>query len=281
MKNIKKEQVYFYRYLKKELNRKSSATIKLMPLQDNFSLRKLLVIDNLKDETIYTIIGRMEVLLKYFKENKKHNSLAPFLETYLLVTIAVAEKYNLKKSYFSEFKSIEKLDIYFASLYFSPVLNFIETGKSTKPWQSYFKYISDNNGIPFLQIILGINSHINADLFTSISKLKYSNEKDYFLVNDILMEVIPDVMKILIKRHDLLGFGSLVFKNFITNEFHMVIEKWRSDAWANHLVKTNPHYIIENTEKLGEELTNTITDIYNQKNPLGVMKINRLSVNNF
>ncbi len=281
MKNIKKEQAYSSRCLKKELNKESSATIKLMPLQDNFSLRKLLAITDPKNETIYTIIGRMEVLLKYFKENKKHSSLAPFLETYLLVTIAVAEKYNLKKSYFSNFKSIEKLDIYFASLYFSPVLDFIENGKSTKPWQSYFKYISDANGIPFLQIILGINSHINADLFTSISNLKYANEKDYFLVNDILMEVIPDVMKILIKKHDLLGFGSLVFKDFITNEFHMVIEKWRSDAWANHLIKADPNKITENTEKLGDELTMIITNIYNHKNPLHINKINNLSVNQF
>lgn len=251
-----------------------------MPHPDKYSLRKLLTIDDPKDETIYTIIGRMEVLLKYFKENKELATLAPFLETYLLVTIAVADKYNLKKSYFNDFKSIEKLDVYFASLYFKPVLDFIETGKLTKPWQSYFKYISQPNGIPFLQILLGINAHINADLFTSISKLKYSNEKDYFLVNDILMGVIPDVMKILIKRHDLLGFGSLIFKNFITNEFHMVIEKWRSDAWANYLIKNNSNSIIENTERLGDELTNIVTNIYTHKNPLLINKINNSSVNN-
>jgi len=251
-----------------------------MPHPDKYSLRKLLTIDDPKDETIYTIIGRMEVLLKYFKENKELATLAPFLETYLLVTIAVADKYNLKKSYFNDFKSIEKLDVYFASLYFKPVLDFIETGKFTKPWQSYFKYISQPNGIPFLQILLGINAHINADLFTSISKLKYSNEKDYFLVNDILMEVIPDVMNILIKRHDLLGFGSLIFKNFITNEFHMVIEKWRSDAWANYLIKNNSNSIIENTERLGDELTNIVTNIYTHKNPLLINKINNSSVNN-
>ncbi|MBP9716463.1 MAG: hypothetical protein KBD51_00815 [Candidatus Levybacteria bacterium] len=250
-----------------------------MPTKDKFDLKKLLVLNNPKEETIYTIIGRMEVLLQYFKDNKEKSSLAPFLETYLLVTIAVAEKYNLKKSYFKDFKSVEKLDIYFASLYFGPVLKFIEKGDLTKPWQSYFKYTSDPNGIPFLQILLGINAHINADLYSSISKLKYSNEKDYFLVNDILMEVIPDVMKILIKKHDLLGFGSLIFKDFIINEFHMVIEKWRSDAWANHLINKDPDEIIDNTEILGNYLVSIVTEIYHHKNPLLINKINNSSVN--
>ncbi len=249
--------------------------------QDNLNLRKLLIIDSPKNETIYTIIGRMEVLLKFFKENKNINSLAPFLETYLLVTLAVAEKYNLKKSFFKDFKSIEHLDVYFASLYFKPVLEYIESNNSIKPWQSYFKYISNSHGIPFLQILLGINAHINADLYTSISKLKYLNEKDYFLVNDILLEIIPDVMKILIKKHDLLGFGSIIFKDFIVNEFHQVIEKWRSEAWANHLIKNNSLEIINKTENLGDSLTKIVTEIYQHKNPLLINKINSSSINTF
>lgn len=250
-----------------------------MPTNNNFDLKKVLTITDPKEETIYTIIGRMEVLLEFFKE---HNpSLAPFLETYLLVTIAVAKKYTLKKPYFQDFNSIQKLDVYFASLYFKPVLDYLEDGELIKPWKSYFKYISKSEGIPFLQIILGINAHINADLYTSISKIKYSNEKDYFLVNDILLEVIPDIMKILIKKHDLLGFGSLIFKKFIEEEFHLVIEKWRSQAWANHKIKTNEKQIIDNTEKLGLELTELITSMYHYKNPLNIYKLNSLSVNNF
>lgn len=247
--------------------------------QDNLNLRKLLTIENPKTETIYTIIGRMEVLLKHFKDNKDMNSLAPFLETYLLVTLAVAEKYNLKKSFFKDFKSIEKLDVYFASLYFKPVLEYIENNNSIRPWQTYFKYISNSRGIPFLQILLGINAHINADLYTAISRLKYSNEKDYFLVNDILLEVIPDVMKILIKKHDLLGFGSIIFKDFIVNEFHQVIEKWRSEAWANHLIKGDSSEIINKTEDLGIYLKKIVTEIYQYKNPLLINKINHSSIN--
>lgn len=89
-------------------------------------------------ETIYGVLGRMEVLLDYFKQNERHHGLVPFLEVYYLVTKAVAEKRVLEEAFFDDFPSMERLDMHFASLYFRPLRRFLATGRPPRPWQRYF-----------------------------------------------------------------------------------------------------------------------------------------------
>lgn len=251
-----------------------------MPNAQILQFKKILIIDDLDKESIFNVIGRMEILIEHFSENKIYHHLLPFLNTYYLVTKAVVKKYTSEKNFFTNTKDLERLDVYFASLYFTPLLKFIETGTAPKPWETYFKYTS-NDGIPFLQLILGINAHINSDLYFSLSKLNYNYEKDFFRVNDILQEVIPESMKFLIKEHDLIGFGSIFFKDFIEKEFHLVIENWRSEAWANFKIHSDGnirHKLNDKTEKMGEELISLINELYHLKNlSTDLNKINNLS----
>ena len=128
------------------------------------NFRQVLQIKDLKSETIFDVIGRMEVLLEYFKSKPRHKNLVPFLETYYLITKAVAEKQLKHPKFFRDPKSLGKLDVDFANLYFKPLKIYLETGRTVKPWQKYFEYCEQKNGLPFLQMFLGMNAHINADL---------------------------------------------------------------------------------------------------------------------
>jgi hypothetical protein len=222
-------------------------------------LSRLLSIPDPRKETIFGVIGRMEVLIDLFTREERLHPFLPFLKTYYFVTKAAAEKYINRKHFFWSLRDYEILDVYFATLYFTPMLRFLLGEKIHTPWETYFHYCQKKSGIPFLQMLLGINAHINGDLYSAIVDLDYRHEKDFFMVNDILQEVIPEVTAYLVfKEHDLLSTPGLVMKDFFLSEFHVVIEKWRSEAWINAQQKGNKKrmdsLVFGRTESLGKSL---------------------------
>jgi hypothetical protein len=232
-------------------------------------VHKILTIDDIHKETIYGVIGRMEVLLEYFEKNPKFHSLTPFLKTYYLVTKASSEKYIAYKHYFHNIRDHELLDIYFATLYFKPLLYYLQTGKALSPWKHYYSYCKKPDGLPFLQMLIGINVHINADLYASLVYLPYKHKNDFFLVNQILEEVLPAVLHFLaFSKHDVIGVSGLFLKGFILAEFHKVIERWRMEAWVN-ASKTNNinkaaylRSITKSTEAISEQLIDELHHLY-------------------
>lgn|GEM_PF-1237312 len=239
-------------------------------------LDRLLHIPNPKDETIFGVIGRMDVLLDLFKKDKRYDELVPFLKTYYFVTKAAAERYIQKRHSFVNIREYETLDIYFASLYFKALHAYLTEGVYATPWKTYFDYCHTKGGIPFLQMILGINAHINADLYTALTDLHYTQEKDFFTVNDILKEVIPEVMNFMIfSEFDIFSAGSLVMKKFFASQFHTVIGKWRTQTWENAMYRKHERFtaiqneriylnIAQQTEQIGSQLIHdfeSITDL--------------------
>lgn len=258
----------------------------VQPVPNRVQLQKLLRTADPKHETIYGIIGKMEVLLDFFEKTPQYHGLIPFLMTYYLVTKTSAERYIRYKHYFWNLRDHEILDVYFASLYFKPLFTFLDTGVCLPPWKHYFEYCRKPGGIPILQILLGINAHINTDLYSSIVHLQYKHQRDYFLVNDILQEVTPQVMQFLaFEKKDLFGFTGLAMRDFIINEFHLVIERWRSEAWMNAAYttpKNKQHMygdIVCRTEVIAEHLIRNVSDAYHLKNLSSVLaKLNALSI---
>lgn len=240
-------------------------------------VKKLLIIENLEKETIYGIVGRMELLTDYFRTREQYRPLLPFLMTYYYVTKEVADTYITHKHFFTSTKELEKQDVYFASLYFTPLLEFLETGKTNKPWQTYFRYCKQPEGLPFLQLLLGINAHINGDLCQSISHLHYTYHKDFLLINDILIDVIPKVMQYLaFGHHDIFGTSGMVFKKFMVHKFHRIIKQWRLTAWENAQEKNQKQatsYIAKKTEEIGKECIDLFSFTYMFEHPLQVVKV--------
>lgn len=228
---------------------------------DKISIKNLLTIKELKGETIFDVVGRMKVLLEFFKRNPKHKNLVPFLNTYYLITKSVAERRLEHQKYFIDPDRLDALDAYFAQLYFTPLKNYLSQKKLQKPWQTYFRYCERKDGIPFVQMLLGINAHINSDLLTSVVNLNYTNRRDFLIINKILKEEIPDVMNFLVKiDHDLYGLGVLIFKDFALQEFKHIIVKWREIVWQNSKKISKKRYapikrkVYDQTEVIAEDI---------------------------
>lgn len=252
------------------------------PFQNQARLGELLTISDPSAVTIFDVIGRMEVLLDLFQQSPRHGSLIPFLKTYYLVTKTVAEKYTTHRHFFSRVEDLQALDVHFASLYFTPLLAYLETGTPTKPWQTYFGYCEREPGIPLVQLLLGINAHINTDLYASLVSLDYTNEKDYQTINTILHEITPLVIRYLAtSEHDVIAVGGLFMKDFVAKEFSRVIVKWRTAAWDNaQRPPTESAYpsIVDQTETLASELIEVFSKRYHTDPRHTISSINKLAV---
>lgn len=232
-----------------------------------------------KEKTIFDVIGKMEILLDYYNKSK-YTNLSPFLETYIFVTKNVAQK-NLKKQYYNNPKELEKLDIYFASTYFNPIYSYIELSKYKSPWKKYLKYCERKDSIPFVQMLLGINAHINYDLVKTIINTKYNERKDFIKINNILNEVIPDIMKYLaFEKHDIIAASGIILKRFINDEFHQVIVKWREDAWKNAQKVKKDKKLLTKINAQTEDIARKIIEIFhNNIDPIKMTReINKLRV---
>lgn len=241
-------------------------------------LSKLLDSQSLNRESIYGVIGRMEALLDLFRDHQEYRGLIPFLETYYLVTRAVADKRIEYEHYFQDQDSINRLDVYFASLYFEPLKQYLLHKKYQAPWQEYFKFCEHPGKHPFVQMLLGINAHINADLTICLVKLKYKNKHDFLIVNKILSEVTPHVMRYLaFHEHDMYGLGGMIFKKFVREEFHKTVVSWRKLSWNNASRITNLRegrkFLNKKTEDLGSSIAGLFDNIIQYKTPLGFTKV--------
>lgn len=216
---------------------------------------------NTPSESVYGVVGHMQLLEDYFFKHPEYYGFIPFLHTYYTVTKAVAGKTD-----FINPSALEQLDIHFASLYFNPIQQFLNNQtEHTSPWKTYFAYCKQAKGNAFLEMLLGINAHINSDLTVTLYELSYSEQDDFRRINTILSDVIPEVMKFLAKEyHNLFALGGIVFPHFTHNEFTDIVVRWRNQAWDNaqrlqHLPQAEA---IESLHTQTEELAKRLMDIF-------------------
>ncbi len=231
-------------------------------------LRRLLEIKDLEEETIFGVIGRMEILKVMFESDKKYRNFLPFLEVYYLVTKHVAERAVERRNYFNNYAKVERLDVNFANLYFKPMLAYLLLGEKPTPWKTYFDYCERPNGIPFVQMILGINAHINSDLARAIYLTRFKDEHDDKIIDNLLRDVIPDILYFLaVNYRDIFSIGGIFMSSFIEHEFEDTICKWRSVAWdniqgANILnIRSIMKELNFDTEAMGQELISIFENI--------------------
>jgi hypothetical protein len=229
---------------------------------------KKIFLNDLKVKNIDSVIEEMKNHLEFYKKNPKYRNLAPFMFVYLKVTEKVKEKSCHKN--FTDPAALEKLDIHFANLYFSPMSKFIKKDELTEPW-NFYQYESQKNHHAFLMLLLGINTHINSDLLRCLYELNYDNEYDFLKINDLLMELIPEVLRYLFVEHfDLIGFAGIVFDEIALFEFREIIVGWRVNVWKTYksmpknLSKSEFEIFMNNVNKqielLGESIKCMLTN---------------------
>lgn len=227
--------------------------------------------------SVEEVIQKMKDTLEIFNIDDSLNHFIPFLTAYLYVTEQVYLHSKDDENYYSDYPAIERLDITFAELYFKPLDMFLNKKQVSKQWHTYYEYCIKGKDYPIVQLIMGINVHINADLTIALIESNYTNKEDFDKVNDILLEVIPKLMHyLLIEEHDVTGLVGILFRRFMIYEFNRIIVQWRENAWENKLK-------LENGELSKEELVKSVDD-YSKKlmlwfsdmyNPFGVFGLIR------
>lgn len=200
--------------------------------------------------------------MEMFKSSHELKNLIPFLEVYYLVTKLVAQKAVQNREFFEDFEKVNQLDVFFAARYFKPIENFILNEEKVSPWENYLKYSENSSSFAFVQMLLGINAHINGDLPIVLYNLSYNNRQDFLRINTILLEVLPDIVNYLvIHNRDIFAVGGLFMRNFFLEEFKKTIVKWRNDAWVVFETMKNSQNpdaiekaVLEQTEEIAQEI---------------------------
>lgn len=217
-------------------------------------------------QSIESVASTMRDLRNYL-ENQRRTSMLPFLDAYLKITEEVIEEKN--KGHFEKPEQLVELDIRFAELYFEAVEAYLEKGEKKQPWKTYFEYIEREDSKPVLELLLGINAHINADLTQVLEEQEYDNLKDFKRVDNILRKSLYPVMaKIGVERRDIELFG-IIGLPLVTWTGLKRIQSWRSLSFKN----SNKHdfdllEVREQTEKNAENLI----DLRHEYTPQGVLR---------
>jgi hypothetical protein len=212
-------------------------------------------IENLEpgnQESIEEFLENLVTLRDFLKREEK-TSLLPFLEAYLRITKEVKEL--SEQGGFENPEALEDLDLEFGRLYLEPMKDYLENGEKQEPWKTYFEYIERDDSIPLLELALGINSHINADLATAVRKRGYRNRSDFRKVNRILRKNLGPMLRYLALKHrDLASIGVLSFPPLAFKGLSR-IEDWRDLTWSNaHFIDFSVKEVNRKTEENGREM---------------------------
>ena len=205
--------------------------------------------------------------LRDFLEKQGKTSMLPFLDAYLKITEEVI--HEKERGSFEQPERLTKLDIRFAELYFDAVEKYLEEGEKKSPWETYFDYIERDDSKPVLELLLGINSHINADLTQVLREQQYDNLEDYKKINPILRRSLYPVMaKIGLERRDIESFGLLGLPPAPWAGLKR-IQRWRSLSLKNSKKKD---FDLEKLREVTEKNAETLIDLRHNYTPKGVVR---------
>ncbi|MBI4407496.1 MAG: hypothetical protein HY565_03285 [Candidatus Kerfeldbacteria bacterium] len=184
---------------------------------------------------LLSVVGRMDMMLVALSRQPKYRGLIPFLQTYYLVTKAVTAAGMQRRTFYDQPAALERLDSVFADLYFKPLERWLAgQRRQPAPWKTYYTYCQSGHGNAFVELLLGINAHINGDLPLALNTARYRAAKDFNRIDALLLSVIPEVMQFLTKHyHDYLSVGAFLLPSLTEQEFHHIIVRWRHQAWDN------------------------------------------------
>lgn len=198
--------------------------------------------------------GGSEVYVRLFELDQaliKYNllHLIPFNHTYGVITRAVVEK--LGTGYFSHDELMQKLDVRFASYYFTSLEKYINNEVGIPPaWQTLFEA---NTGTTYQAILmgLGVNAHVNNDLSQALHDVidDLSYKTDFGAVNKIIHACIPEVIYYLKEASFLSNSAKNLLLPFYSWLLDKTIKNWRDHAWEDFIRLNTSHITIHEIEK--------------------------------
>lgn len=225
-------------------------------------LEDVLALDPPGEASIFDVVGKMDALLTFFEDSEEFGSLAPFLRAYYRVTEEVVRHRTEDAGFFDDPAALERLDVRFARLYFEPLRAYLFEGEKREPWRTYLSYCEREDSRPVLEMSLGINAHINADLVQVLIEEGYDEREDYEQINTILSSVFKELLEYLaFSKHDAIGLEALVLRKTVSRLFARAIVRWREEAWDHAAERESFDSIREEIHAETEHLAADLIDI--------------------
>jgi hypothetical protein len=219
-----------------------------------------------EEDSIEDFMEKLESL-KDLIEDEERTSLLPFLEAYLRITRDVKEL--SERGGFEDPDALKELDLEFGRLYLEPMKRYLEDGEKQEPWETYFKYVEREDSIPLLELTLGINAHINADLATAMERTGYSNQEDFQKINEILRKNLrPMLVYLAVEHRDVTSFGILGAPPVAFKGLERVKE-WRDFTWRN---AASPDFSAEKVNGRTEENAEKMVELMHRRDLSGLLK---------
>nr|EGQ40194.1 MAG: hypothetical protein J07AB56_09220 [Candidatus Nanosalinarum sp. J07AB56] len=231
--------------------------------------------------SVHRVRGEMATVLEWMRGEEEAEAFEPFLFAYHAVTSRVSDILVRRPGFFGAPEEMQRLDEEFAVMYFDALEQYLDTGEAPRPWRTYFDYCS-SGGRPVVQMVLGMNAHINGDLPVVLAGTGYSNREDFDRINGVLESEVGNVSGHLARRHDIAGVLGLLDRGLARREFRQLIVDWRRDAWENSRRilsgDTSREEVFAETEALAEEIV-SLDEEFDYLNLFSTLrKANRLSL---
>ncbi len=127
---------------------------------------------------------------------RREDRLGLFAALYRRTTVAVGEA--LKQDRFDDPVRMERLDVVFAWRYFDAYRAHRHGDAPSGPWRYAFARAAEDGHLLLQHLLLGVNAHIAFDLGVAACRTCQDGglaamEHDFFVINDILAEMVDDV----------------------------------------------------------------------------------------
>lgn len=219
---------------------------------------------NTNPSSLVDVVAHMDELVTRWQNTSTDRGFLPFMYTYRAVTKEVIRRRDVHM--FKDPEQLERLDIIFANQFFRPYTEFLQVGVAPNPWRIYFEYCKNPNGDPILQMLLGINAHINGDLAVALVRADYQSQTDFMYVDMLLKKVIPQVLWYLGTKHrSFMSVVALAMPMVVSREFNETIVRWRESAWQSAMLLRADATHIDAIRTRAEEIGSTLIELFRKK----------------
>ncbi|MEI7603506.1 MAG: DUF5995 family protein [bacterium] len=233
-------------------------------------------------DNINTIDGIIEASesLNQEIENTDLSGLSSFNKTFIIILKNIKKK--ALSGAFIEFSQIEYFFVRSADYYFYSLKNYVTGLKCSRPWKIFFDKCKKSTSPSFINLILGMNAHINSDYIYTLNDVHKDGSflTDYEKVNDIISESINEIVLQTADKDIIENDYSKKTNISYSLFFNIIVKRWRAEAWKNYLNYKKKLIGEKDIESSAENTAMNICHITHFSNLWEVLKLPKIKIFN-
>jgi Family of unknown function (DUF5995) len=157
-----------------------------------------------------------------------------FASLYRQVTVEI--RASIHAGEFDDGERMSRFDAHFGNRYFDAFDSWHRDRSGPTCWREAFTLVEDDTAIIVQHLLMGVNAHINLDLAVAAAQTSpggqiYALERDFFLVNDILVRVLMKIQEALGEISPFMGLLDRFGGRNDEQILDFSIRKSRQEAW--------------------------------------------------